>query len=828
MQNLFQDFRYAIRQLRKHPVFTAAAVLTLALAIGANTAIFSAMNAVLLRSLPVRDPQQLVYLRPTGMPDGAMNTGDSTWSISDAVFDQLRADRSVFADLIAFIPLSFDKVAIRYGSTPEEAAGVMVSGNFFSGLGVRLARGHAFAAIDEKKHSQTVVLSYDYWTRRFLRDPSVLGRTLYIKGVPFDIIGVTRPGFAGINRAQATDFWIPLQDRPELTAWGLSATSGYTLYGSPNWWCLMALGRLAPGLTLKEAEARVNPVFQHAAYSTLGAPKPDEKKPGLRLAPARGIATLNEDYRRPITLLMLMVALVLIIACSNVVMLLIARNTTRQREFSVRLALGAGRLPLLRQLLSESLILVTAGAGCGWLFAQWATRALTAWADLDVSLSPDQTVLIFTFLVSGLVAIVFGLAPLRSVLSVDPALTLKSSGATANQDRRKTRAGNIAVALQMSLCLVLLVAAGLLLRTLRNYEFQDLGVRTQGLIVFGITPQGLRSNEEAIHFYEMLLDRLRILPGVESATVSENRLGSGWSDNNSTLVDGVNPLGRGSRQSAILRSNTVGPDFFHVLGIPVLAGRGIASSDTANSQKVAVINETFATRYLPRHNPLGHRIGGTTPESQRVIVGVVKNSKYTSVDEDPIPTAWYPFTQTKGVAAMQIELHTLGRSFAILPSVRRAITAIDRNLPLEKPMAQDAVFEESYSAQRLFARLATFFGSLAAMLIAIGLYGTLSYRISRRTIEIGVRMALGARRRSVLWMILRESFWMAAAGIAVGLPLALLCARFLRSMLFGVSPYDPAAFAGALITVVLVAFAAALIPARKAASLDPMRALRTE
>jgi predicted permease len=828
MQIILQDLRRAVRQLRKAPGFTLTAVLTLALGIGANTGIFSVMNAVLLRSLPVRDPQHLVYLRPSGMPPGVMNTGDPTWSVSENVFEQLRAQRSIFQDLIAFVPLSFDKVAVRYGSEPEEATGDMVSGNFFDGLGIQLARGHAFTLADEKKHSPVVVLSYNYWTRRFARNPSVLGQTLFIKGVPCDIIGVAAPGFEGIDRAQATDFWIPLQNRPELNAWGRSTTDGYSLYGSPNWWCIMMLGRLAPGLTSKQAEAGINPVFQHAAYSALGTPKPDEKKPVLRLDAARGIARLNEEYKQPITLLMFMVGLVLVIACSNVIMLLVARNSTRQREFSLRLALGAGRLPLLRQLLNESLILVVAGAGLGWLFALWATHALSVWSELNVSLAPDRNVLLFNLGVACLAALVFGVAPLRKVLSTGPGLVLKTSTATANQDKGKARIGNIAIALQMSVCLVLLVAAGLLLRTLRNYATHDLGLRMQGLIVFGINPQGLRSDPETIHFYQTLLDRLRVLPGVESATIMENRLGSGWSDNNDIFVDGANPFGNSPNDSALLRSNTVGPDFFHVLGIPIVAGRDITDADTTGSQKVAVINETFAKRYLPHQNPLGHRIGGMKPENQRIVIGVVKDSKYTSVDESPMPMAWYPYMQTSGIGSMHVEVHTFGNPIPVLSSVRGVLQGIDPNLPLQRPLTQQAQFEESYSGQRLFARLASFFGGLAAILVAIGLYGTLSYRINRRTIEIGVRLALGAQRRSILWMVLRQSLWLTAIGIGLGLPLAFFSARLLQSMLFGLSPYDPLTFIAALAGVILVAVAATLIPARRAASIDPMNALRAE
>jgi predicted permease len=819
-----QDLRFALRQLRKSPAFAVTAILTLALGIGANTAIFSVMNAVVLRTLPVRNAGQLVYLRPTGMPDGTTSTGDSTWSVSEGVFEQLRRDNASFSDVMTFVPLSLSKVAVRIGDQPYEANGDMVSGNFFSGLEVNMARGQAFGMEEEKSHAQVAVLSDAYWSTRFGRNPSAIGQTLFVRGVPFTIIGVTAPGFQGVDRAVATDFWIPLQNRPELGAWGMSAANGESLYGTPKWWCVMMIARLRHGVTAAQAQAQATPAFQAAAYAPVGQPKPGVKKVELTVQPARGIAGANEYYQKPLTLLMSMVGLVLAIVCSNIAMLLVARNATRQREFSLRMALGAQRWPLFRQLLTESLLLVGAGAGLGWLFSLAATRALARWSMLDMDLSPDSTVLLFSLGISLLAALVFGLAPLAGALRVPVGMVLTASTSRSTQNREKALAGRVVVTLQMALCVVLLTIAGLLLHSLRNYQNHDVGVRLKGLLVFGISPQNMHSNAQTLQFYQTLVARLRTVPGVESATVMENRLGGGWSDNNQVMVDGKLPR----ESNGFVRTNSVGTDFFHVLGIPLLNGREFTDADTLASQKVAIVNETFAKRYLPGVNPIGHRMGGSKPEDQQVIVGVVRDSRYSGVDEGTMPMAWYAFNQQTGAGDGHIELHTWGDAEALLPTVRRVVEQIDPNLPLQKPMTQRAQFDESYSDQAMFSHLATFFGLLAALLVAIGLYGTLAYRVSRRTMEIGVRMALGAHRQRVLWMFLRESAWLAAMGIVIGLPAAFFIARLLESMLFGVSVHDPLSFAGALLGVLVVAALAAWLPARRAASVDPMQALRME
>jgi predicted permease len=832
LESICADVRFALRQLRKSPGFTITAVLTLALGIGANTAVFSVMNAVLLRFLPAANPQQLVYLHYDNQPWGTSQSGYGDTSLPLPVYQQLRAHNQVFSELIALTPLSGQKVAVRFGEQPEEALGEMVSGNFFSGLGVKQFMGRGFTADDEANHTPVAVLNYSWWNSRFARDPEILGKTLFVKGVPLTIVGVAEPEFQGADPERAMDFWIPLQKRPELTPWGNSPTE-HTLYGSPEWYCLLLLGRLQPGVSWQQALAQLQPAYEHAAYAGVAHPDPKEPKPRLHFSSARGIEDFREDYEQPLHLLMGMVALVLIIACTNVAMLLMARNSSRQHEFGVRMALGAGRLTLLRQLLTEGLLLVGLGAILGWVFAVFAVRALTAWSGLQFPVSLDHNVLLFTLAVAALAALLFGLAPLRSATAAPVGASMKTSAATSKTDRRRFVGRRLLIALQMSLCLVLLVAAGLLFRTMRNLHASDLGMRADGLLVFGLEPQkDVRTDDEVVRFHTAVLDRLRSLPGVEDATMMSNRLGSGWSSNTAVTVDGRNPSP--DQKFAPVRWNAVGPGYLKVLAIPLVLGRYIGDSDTSTSQKVVIVNQTFVERYLPHVNPLGHQVSLSGEDSASgnplrfTIVGVARNSNFRRIRERPWPIAYVPFTQTTGNTQMEYALRTHGDPIALLPDVRRVMREIDPNVPLERPMTQRAQFEESISTERLVADLSIFFGLLAALLVAVGLYGTLSYRISRRTSEIGVRMALGANRRQIVWMVVRESLVLGVAGLALGLPFSFLLARALRSLLYGLSATDFVTFIVAIFTVGIIALIASVIPARSAASVDPMKALRSE
>jgi predicted permease len=818
-----RDLRYAVRQLKKTSGLTLICIVTLALGIGANTAVFSVMNAVLLKLLPVEHPNQVVYLNTSGAPKRT-GTIESRETFPYTVYDALRNQHGPLSQLMAYAPLSTGKVAVRYGSQPEEAEGDMVSGTFFTGLGVKLARGHGFSEQDEADHAPIAVVSFKYWNRRFGQNLDVLGKTLYVNSVPVTIVGVAAEGFEGLEAGRSTDFWIPLQSRPELNAWGNPPDQGRTYIANPTWWCLRLVGRLAPGVSKARAAEQLQPLFQTAAYIGLGSPLPGENRPTISLQEAKSFPGYDAQYGHPLRMMMTMVGFVLLIAVSNVAMLLMARNATRRREFSLRVALGSGRWELFGQLLIESVLLVSMGGIAAWMFANVATKALGQWAQIESTLAPDHQVLGFTLIILIVTTLLLGVAPLRVVLASGPSLVLKTSSLTSYTDRSISRTGKTIVTLQMALCVVLLLSGTLLVRTLQNLENIPLGMRADGLVVFGVKPQSMQSISENTAFYQELLRKLRVLPGVESATVLEERLGSGWSNNRLMMVDGKVDAGPNST----VRSNVVGADFFRTLGVPIVAGRDFKDSDTAKSPHVGIINELFARRFLPNQNPIGHTIGTEHGEFQMTIVGVVKNHKYRSIDEDPIPMAWYMYAQIPVAAKMNVELRVKGAPLAILASVRRTVQQIDPDLPLIQPTTQRAQFDTTISQQLLFARLAGFFAILAILLVATGLYGTLVYRVNNRTVEIGVRMAVGAQRAQVVWMVLRDSLALTAIGAGIGVPFALLTGKALASVLYGLKPSDITSMTIALAGVALVGIGASMIPASRAAGIDPLTALREE
>ena len=824
---MLPDLRFAIRQLRRTPVFAAITILTFALGIGANAAVFSVMNAVVLRFLPVEAPDRLVILHTTKQPDQSSQTGYDNTSLSLGVYEQLRAERGVFSDLMAYVPLGLSQTAVRVGNEAENVWADMVTGNFFSGLGVRMHSGRGFTVAEETEHAQSAVIGHGFWTRRFARNPNAVGSTIFVRSVPFTIVGIAPPAFAGVGRGTATDVWIPIQRRPDLKPWGRPPESNDSFYESPNWWFLMVIGRLAPGVTADEALAKAQPTFTRAAYAVRGGPQQEETPARLFFSSARGVQGLRDQYRQPLTVLMAMVGLVLLIACGNVATLVAARNADRAREFSLRAALGGSIGRLLRQLLTESLVLVLAGMTVGWLIARWATRALAVLSELDVALAPDTTVFAYTLALSAVAAIVFGVAALGTARRAPPAVVLRSSGSHTTADRARMRGARVVVAAQIALCLALLVGAGLLVRTLGNLSGADLGLRSSGLLVFGTTaPSSVGTNQAIVQFHQSLLARIRSLPGVEAATVTGNRIGSGWSNNTTAVVDGRRPADGASP----MRWNNVGAEYFRVLGTPILLGRDFTEADIVGGPPVVIINDAFARRYLPNREPLGHRVAlSTAPDARQfTIVGVAANSRYTSVRESERPMAYIPYSQVPGNSGMHVEVRALGDPTRLLPDIRRIVAEFGPDLPLLKPMTQQAQFAQSFSNERLFSRLATAFGLLAAALVAAGLYGTLSYRVSRRTREIAVRMALGARRGQVMWMVLGDSLAVCAAGIVVGLPLAIAGSRFLESILFGLTKYDPVSFAGALAAISGVSLAASFLPAARAVSVDPMTSLRTD
>jgi predicted permease len=600
MYALLQDLRYALRQLRKSPGFTLTVVLMLALGIGANTAVFSVMNATPMQLLPVSRPDGLSYVRmPNGQhpPPGGGQSGAWDTSFSEPVFEALRQRGDVFEELIAYVPLSYTgSIAVRHAELPEEASGEEVSGNFFSGVGAHIERGRSFSLQDEKNHAPVVVVSYDYWTRSYARDPKIIGQTLYIKSIPMTVVGVAAHGFKGIEPATSTDFWIPLQNRPELNAWGGPAVNG-TLYGSPQWWCMRMMARLHSGVSQMQAQQAITGTYAEVVKQTLGTIDPKQWKPLLEFVPARGIGGYNAQYREPLRILMGLVALVLLIVCTNVAMMVQARNTVRQREFSLRLAIGAGKSRIFRQLLCESLLLVSAGAGLGWLLALSATRMLAKWSGIETGLSPDRSVLLFTLLVSALAALAFGLILLWSAMRAPVAGVLRASVVQLTTNRNRVVGGRIVLAGQMAICL--------LLRTLRNYVTQNLGIQSEDLLVFNVSPQGQADTHV---FYRSLLDRLRQLPGVESVSIAGMRPGSGWSNNNEGFeLDGVEKRGE------TLRSNNVGPGFAHTMGVPIVAGR-----DIADIRRAGYAFRCAGQRDLREEISWGHQSAGPLPGQQQI------------------------------------------------------------------------------------------------------------------------------------------------------------------------------------------------------------------
>ena len=823
MSVFLQDIRHGIRQLIKSPGFAITAILTLALGIGANTAVFSVLNALLLRMLPVRDAQQLynvVLMNGGTQPPNTSGTGHGNTSFSFPVFEALRSQSRIFSELIAHVPLGSGKVPVRYGNTAAAEAGEEVSGNYFSGLGVPILRGTAFNEADEHDHAAKVVLSYSFWTRTFSRDPGAIGQTLYIKDVPFTIVGVTSPAFYGVDPGSAVDFWIPLQLRPELNAWG-APVDQTTLYGTPSWWAVPLVARLAPGVTPQQAQQASQPVFWQAASIGAGTLDPKRWPAHLGFAPIQGIASYARSYNTPVKIMMALVGLVLAIACTNVALLILARNAARQREFAIRIATGARPSRIFRQLLTESALLVVAGVALGWTLALGATRALAVWAKIDTGLAPDGRVLLFTLGISSLVALLFSLVPFHGTMRLSVEQTLRNTSSSMSQSRRRTRSANLAISFQIALCFVLLVAASLTVRTLLNYQSQGLGMDAGNLLIFDVNPQGLSNNVQAWSFYNRLLEHVKAVPGVEAVSLIQTRPGSGWVSSGGIQLDGKD-LERSSGARAEIYSNSVGPDFFHTMGIVVLQGRDITTADTPGSSPVVIVNDDFAREFL-RDGALGHHL-----DHGAEIVGVVRNSKYRSVTESNMPTIYYPLAQTGMSGQLTVEVRAAGNPLALLPAIQRTIHNLDPNLPLQNPMKQATQFEKSYVTPELFARLALAFGVLAVVLVATGLYGTLVYRLQRRRGEIGIRIALGALRSDVLWMILRESLLIAAVGFGVGLPLSLLVSHLLRSQLYHLNYLDPASFAVASSTTLLVTVGAALLPARRASRLDPAEVLRTE
>jgi predicted permease len=878
LENLFADVRYGLRMLRKTPGFTAVAVAALALGIGANTAIFSLIDAVMLKPLPVRDPQQLVLLtwhanhspefhNYASFGDCHMRAGDtanpSGCSFSYPFFQQMQGQTKAFSGVIAFGGAG--QLDLSGNGAASIVRGELVSGSFFETLGVGAAFGRTIQPADDTASAAPVaVLSYGYWQTAFGGDVSVIGRTIRLNNVAFTIAGVAPAQFLGVTPGNAYDLYIPLSQASSLRV---------NWVGDPvfSWW-LVIVGRLRPGTSLPQAQAAVNFVFQN---DMLHASKPLSKPaddPSIALLPAgQGLNGARAEASILLYVLMLTVGVVLLIACANVAGLMLARSSARRREMAVRLALGAGRRRIARQLLTESVLLSLLGGAFGCYVAYAGVRLITAVVSSAMSqpfpflVSVDWRVLLFTCAVSVLTGILFGIVPaLRSArVDLTPALKNGPGDAIAPAGRRWLSLGNSLVVAQVALAVVVLSAAGLFVRTLRNLESVNPGFDTNNVLLFGVDPELLDYKPAQIqNLYRDLLSRLAALPGVVSASYSTSALLSQSLWTTSVRLD---PTSKSNLDVDML---AVGPGFFHTMRIPMLMGRGLNPADfatasaadianrefarraaaappsspsqdsTAPAPPVAVlVNEAFARRYLDGRNPVGVLLfrGYSAdryqqePASRRQvphwqIVGVVENTKYNDLRREIHPTMYSPLVN----AGAHFELRTAADPAALIPIVRETVAGVDGNLPLFEVKTQSTQIQQILFEELLVSRVSAFFGLLALVLACLGLYGLLSYEVGRRTREIGIRMALGAEAGDVHRLVVGRGMALALVGAALGLAGAFGVTRFLQSLLYGVRPVDPLTFVAVGLLLLLTALAGCYVPARRATRVDPMTVLRFE
>ncbi len=828
---LYQDTGYGLRMMAKSPGFTAVAVLTLALGIGANTAIFTLLDAVMLQELPVRNPEQLVLFYD-GINQGVY-TGNGFPSdlFSYATWEHFRDDNESFQGLCAFRQGS-DQLMMRLVGSSESAAkeqanGHLVSGNYFAVLGVEATVGRTLTADDDALAAPPVaVISYNFWRRRFNLDPSVAGKEVDLNGTVFTIVGVTPREFFGERVETPPDLWLPLARQPQV----LQRESWLT---KRDVYWLNLMGRLRPDVTLRQAQVAVNTqLFQFYSVQVdehLSAEREKQiREARVQLkSGARGISWMRLVYSEPLHILMAVVALVLLIACANVATLLLARASARRQELLTRLALGASRTRLIRQLLTESILLGLFGGAAGVALAWWGVKVLVVMVRVNsvVTVRPNLLVLWFTLGISILAGIGFGLVPaLRSGRIAWRVSVKRSSGFGL----WRFNPAHALVALQVAVSSILLVGAGLLTHSLFVLEHQDLGFRAENLLTLRTDPRLAGYQQpEILGLYRQIQEQLNSLPGVVSASIAGYSPLSGTSTSGGFSIEGhTPPVGREMNLYGV----EVGPQFFETIGIPLLLGRGIGPRDTLASPRVAVVNESFVREFLPNQNPLGRRFSGGRPfQSPGVeIIGVARDSNYYAMNEKPKPMAFLSAWQSRKVGAWELIIRTSGETTRATAEVRRAIDEIDSRLPiLRVRVIRDQVYESSHQ-ERMIARFCSFFGLLALMLASIGLYGTMAYSVVRRTNEIGIRMALGAQRRHLLWMVLRESALMVAVGLTVGLPLALIATGWIKSFLFGISPLDPVAIGAAVALMAIVSALAGYLPARRATQVDPMVALKYE
>ncbi len=867
MQTLWQDLRYGARMLFKQKGITAIAVVSLALGIGANTALFSIVDAMLLKMLPVKEPDRLVLFRsmaPREFSAGSYTGNSNTdpvkgqrrmTSFPYQSFQRMREQQSVLSDLFAFGNVSLN---VSADGQADVASGQAVSGNYFAGLGVRAGLGRVLTGEDDKAQaSPAAVLSYRYWQQRFGGNAGVIGKQINLNNVAFTVVGVTPPGFEGTMQAGSTqDVTIPIAWEPQMYV----DRERSNMNGAGVWW-LRLMGRLKPGATAAAARAQLENAFHQSVVEHRSARQAqaqatggnainnlDPKQyPRLFLDPGgQGEMNQRQYYAPSLYLLLGVVGLVLLIACANVANLLLARAASRQKEIGLRLALGASRWRLIRQLLTESVLLSVVGGVLGMVFALWIKDGLLAVSDWGGrgmrALEPqlDWRVLGFTMALSLLTGIIFGLAPAWRATKVDLTPALKDSGRGSSAVSRSLLSRGLVV-LQVALSLLLLVGAGLFVRTLVNLQRVEPGFNTRNLLLFGIQP-GLigYKDEKLVQLYGQMAERLEAVPGVQAVTFSRmTLLAQGTSSRSVYLRSALSaaPDSEGRiKSSGDGYINHVRENFLEAMEIPLLAGRTFKPQDDAKSPRVVVVNQTFANKYFPNESPIGKRFTFDSKKPDEVeIIGLAKDAKYARQRDEIPPTAYLSWRQEmRTMAGATFEVRTAGDPTAAVAAVRQAVREVDENLPLNSIKTQVEQAGETLRMERLFAKLLTLFGLLAQQLAAIGLFGVMAYAVSQRTHEIGIRMALGADRRDVLKMILRQGMALVVLGVALGLVGAYVLTKYLESwmnlsrMLFGVKVSDPLTYGVIAVGLTPVALAACFIPAWRATKVDPMIALRCE
>ena len=819
--DVLQDVRYALRALRSSPGFAAIAILSLALGIGANTAIFSLINAVILKTLPVSHPEQLVEL--------GMKTKDGH-SFTNPIWEQVRDRQDVFSGAFAYSPIRFN---LAVGGEVRNASASWVSGDFFSTLGVQPLLGRTITAADDKRGCPAIaVLSYDFWQREYGGAADVFERRLTLNSQPVRIVGVASPGFNGIQVGEAVEIYVP------LCAEGTLVRENSALDKRANWW-LWIFARLKPGISEQQALARMNTLAPQIFAATLPPNYPsDAQKYHLSrrfdlLPGANGYSDIRRDYKAALYTLMVVVGMVLLIACANVANLLISRAAVRQKEIAIRMAIGASRARLIRQLLTESLLLSSMGAVLGVLFAQWASRMLvgffsTSNSTVILDLSIDVRVLAFTTAVAVATGILFGLAPAWQGTRVNPHWAMKGNARGVVESHARFSLGKVLVAAQVALSLVLLIGAGLMLKTFAKLATVDTGFDKNQVLLIRVDPRYASvPPDRRLPLYQELQRRLAAVPGVRSASFADITPVSGSDSNQIVHVNGYMAK---SREDSVVWTNSISAGFFASMETPFIAGRDFNEHDTLHAPLVAVINESMANKFFG--SPLSavgetFRNGWNEISGPIQIVGVVKDTKYTSLRAEGEAIAYYPLSQLPPMRWANFVLRAEGPAVSLIPGVKAAVDEVNHDITLQF-RTLSVQLDESLGRERLLATLSGFFGALALALAVIGLYGVMSYNVARRRNEIGIRMALGAEQSRVLRMVLGEVAILVVAGLALGLASAIYGTRFLASFLYRLEPNDPTTLATACAILVASAVVAGFLPARRAANLDPMTALREE